>query len=112
MSSSTSPQPTALALLPDGRLRIDWSDQTVRAYLPRELRDASPDALTREKKSAAAERPVNELTVLSPEEMAPVTIKGMQPVGHYAYQIIFSDGHDSGIFTYEYLYQLGKPLKS
>ena len=105
-----APHPTALALLPDGRLRIDWSDDTVRVYLPRDLREASPDALTREKKGHIAERPPNELTVLSPAEMAPLTIQGMQPVGHYAYQIIFSDGHDSGIFTYEYLYQLGEPL--
>jgi DUF971 family protein len=29
------------------------------------------------------------------------------PVGHYAVQPRFSDGHESGIFTWEYLYQLG-----
>ena len=103
-----TPTPTALALLPDGRLRVDWSDNTARAYRPRDLRDASPDALTREKHSAQSSKPTNELTVLSPEELAPLSIKGMNPVGHYAYQIVFSDGHDSGIFTYEYLYQLGE----
>ena len=102
-------QPTALALLPDGRLKIDWSDDTARVYKPRELRDASPDALTREKKSHQAEKSPSQLTVLSPAEMAPLTIKGMNPVGHYAYQIVFSDGHDSGIYRYEYLYQLGEP---
>ncbi|RCS49168.1 DUF971 domain-containing protein [Bremerella cremea] len=105
------PHPTALALLPDGRLRIDWSDDTIRVYRPRDLREASPDALTREKKSHVEQKPSNELTVLSPAELASLTIQGMQPVGHYAYQIIFSDGHDSGIFTYEYLYQLGESLE-
>jgi DUF971 family protein len=28
-------------------------------------------------------------------------------VGHYAVQPVFTDGHDSGIFTWELLYQLG-----
>jgi len=104
-------QPTALSLLSDGQLKIDWSDNTVRVYKPRDLRDASPDALTREKKSHVAEKPTNELTVLSPAETAPLTIRGMNPVGHYAYQIVFSDGHDSGIYRYEYLYELGEPYK-
>lgn len=103
--------PTALALLPDGRLRIEWSDGTARLYQARELREASPDALTREKKSSQTQRPLNELTVLSPAEMMPLTIKGMNPVGHYAYQIVFSDGHDSGIYRYEYLYALGEEEK-
>ena len=29
------------------------------------------------------------------------------PVGHYAVQPRFSDGHESGIFTWAYLYELG-----
>ena len=29
------------------------------------------------------------------------------PIGHYAVQPHFSDGHDSGIFTWQYLYRLG-----
>ena len=32
----------------------------------------------------------------------------IQPQGHYAIKITFSDGHDSGIFSWEYLFQLGK----
>jgi DUF971 family protein len=37
-----------------------------------------------------------------------VTISALQPVGHYAVQPSFSDGHDSGIFTWGYLYELGR----
>lgn len=37
-----------------------------------------------------------------------VTITALQPVGHYAVQPSFSDGHDSGIFTWAYLYELGR----
>ncbi|MCA0327018.1 MAG: DUF971 domain-containing protein [Proteobacteria bacterium] len=36
-----------------------------------------------------------------------VGITELAPVGHYAVQPSFSDGHDSGIFTWEYLYFLG-----
>jgi len=36
-----------------------------------------------------------------------VVITDIAPVGHYAVQPRFSDGHDSGIFTWAYLYQLG-----
>ncbi|MCS6810171.1 MAG: DUF971 domain-containing protein [Tepidimonas sp.] len=36
-----------------------------------------------------------------------VQIVALQPVGHYAVQPTFSDGHDSGIYTWEYLYLLG-----
>jgi DUF971 family protein len=37
-----------------------------------------------------------------------VSITALQPVGHYAVQPSFSDGHDSGIFTWAYLYELGR----
>ena len=36
-----------------------------------------------------------------------IDITALAPVGNYAVQPTFSDGHDSGIFTWEYLYQLG-----
>jgi len=32
----------------------------------------------------------------------------MDPVGNYAYRILFSDGHDTGIFTLELLRELGR----
>jgi DUF971 family protein len=36
-----------------------------------------------------------------------VTITALQPVGHYAVQPVFSDGHQSGIYSWDYLYELG-----
>lgn len=36
-----------------------------------------------------------------------VGIAGVEPVGNYAVQPTFSDGHNTGIFTWEYLYKLG-----
>jgi DUF971 family protein len=36
-----------------------------------------------------------------------VGIKGVEPVGNYAVKPLFTDGHESGIFTWDYLYKLG-----
>jgi len=36
-----------------------------------------------------------------------VEITALEPVGNYAVQPTFSDGHDSGIFSWDYLYFLG-----
>ncbi len=37
-----------------------------------------------------------------------VTITSLEPIGHYAIKPTFSDGHDSGIFTWAYLRKLGR----
>jgi len=36
-----------------------------------------------------------------------VDLKGLEPVGNYAIQPAFSDGHDTGIYSWDYLYFLG-----
>jgi len=36
-----------------------------------------------------------------------VAIKTIEPVGHYAVRLIYDDGHDSGLYTWQYLYELG-----
>ena len=36
-----------------------------------------------------------------------VGITGLEPVGNYAVKIVFDDGHDTGLFTWSYLYTLG-----
>jgi DUF971 family protein len=36
-----------------------------------------------------------------------VTISDVEAVGHYAIRPVFSDGHDTGIFSWDYLYELG-----
>ena len=36
-----------------------------------------------------------------------VEITDVQPVGSYAVQLVFSDGHDSGLYSWDYLYDLG-----
>jgi DUF971 family protein len=36
-----------------------------------------------------------------------VTVVELEPVGNYAVKPVFSDGHDSGIYSWDYLYHLG-----
>jgi len=36
-----------------------------------------------------------------------VNIDGVEPIGHYAVKLVFDDGHNSGIYTWDYLYTLG-----
>ncbi|MFT5721425.1 MAG: DUF971 family protein [Motiliproteus sp.] len=35
-----------------------------------------------------------------------VALVGIEPSGHYALKLVFDDGHDTGLFTWEYLYKL------
>ncbi|HBC56093.1 MAG TPA: 1-(5-phosphoribosyl)-5-((5-phosphoribosylamino)methylideneamino)imidazole-4-carboxamide isomerase, partial [Gammaproteobacteria bacterium] len=37
-----------------------------------------------------------------------VNIRQIEPVGHYAVRLIFDDGHDSGLYSWSWLYELGK----
>lgn len=102
-------QPTQLKLTDDARLRIAWSDGQVREYAVRELRDQCPCATCRERRNAPP-APPTELNVISAAEAQPLRITAMNPVGHYAYGIEFSDGHNTGIFTLESLRELGEEI--
>jgi Uncharacterized protein conserved in bacteria len=37
-----------------------------------------------------------------------VVLERIEPVGHYAIRLVFSDGHDSGLYSWTYLHDLGK----
>jgi DUF971 family protein len=100
-------KPSGLELVAADRLRISWNDGQRRIYSVRELRDACPCATCREVRRAAEAGPAL-LPVLKPEELQPLRITGMKPVGNYAYSIAFSDGHDTGIYTLEELRALGQ----
>jgi DUF971 family protein len=101
-------QPQKLELTAPDRLRIAWSDGTIREYSVRELRENCPCATCREKRNAPPP-PSTALPILSAAETAPLRITAMNPVGRYAYGIEFSDGHDTGIYTLEALREMGQP---
>jgi len=49
--------------------------------------------------------PGQEVLVLGKEN---VGIRSVEPVGQYAVKLVFDDGHDTGLFTWRYLYELGR----
>ncbi|NDY89994.1 gamma-butyrobetaine hydroxylase-like domain-containing protein [Ideonella livida] len=95
----TMPQPTSLTLHQTSRqLEIGFDDGQV-FHLPFELlRVYSPSA------EVQGHGPGQE--VLQTGKRG-VNITTLVPVGHYAVQPTFDDGHDTGLYTWEYLYQLG-----
>ncbi|MBJ44882.1 MAG: hypothetical protein CMJ80_16665 [Planctomycetaceae bacterium] len=100
-----APHPTGLQLVSPEELQISWSDDITHTLSVRQLRDHCPCATCREVRGAAESQ--DPLAVLRPEEAQPLRILGMRPVGNYAYGIQFSDGHDTGIYTLEFLRHLG-----
>jgi DUF971 family protein len=91
----------------DRHLQIDWNDGQSRVYSFKQLRDACPCATCREKR-AASDQSAELLPVLGPGEQNANRVTGMRPVGSYAYAVVFADGHDSGIYTFELLRELGE----
>jgi DUF971 family protein len=100
--------PTELKLCGNRELLIVWSDGQRRQYSFVALRNQCPCATCREKRRGQQEKPVGLLPVLSMQEAQPLQIQAMRPIGNYAYNIAFSDGHDTGIFTFEHLRALGR----
>jgi DUF971 family protein len=37
-----------------------------------------------------------------------VGIRAVEPIGQYAVRLVFDDGHDTGLYTWKYLYELGE----
>jgi DUF971 family protein len=95
----SSPQPTALTVHQQSRvLEVGFADGTT-FRLPFELmRVYSPSA------EVQGHGPGQEVLQTGKRE---VELLGLEPVGNYAVQPSFSDGHDTGIYSWDYLYFLG-----
>ncbi|MSQ53915.1 MAG: DUF971 domain-containing protein [Betaproteobacteria bacterium] len=97
--SEGTPTPTAITLHQKSRvMEIAFSDGR-QFSLPYEyLRVHSPSAEVR------GHGPGQEVLQTGKRE---VDIRALEPVGSYAVQPVFSDGHDTGIYAWDYLYALG-----
>lgn len=98
--TGSAPEPTEIRLNRVERtLEVDFSDGIKRQFSAELLRVESPSAEVQghgsgQKKIVPGKRNVG--------------IEGLEPVGNYAILIKFSDGHDTGIFSWDYLYGLGR----
>ncbi|MEZ6096991.1 MAG: DUF971 domain-containing protein [Pirellulaceae bacterium] len=88
-------------------LEIHWDDGSIHRIPFRIIRNACPCATCREKASATSKPSSGNLPVLSAAEARPLVIEKMEPAGNYGYHIAFSDGHSSGLFPIELLWNLG-----
>lgn len=97
--AAQTPTPTDITLHAASRvLEVAFSDGQV-FKLPFEfLRVFSPSAEVR------GHGPGQETLQVGKRD---VTITRLDPVGHYAVQPLFSDGHSSGIYSWDYLYEIG-----
>jgi len=97
--SASSPTPTEITVHQQSRvLEVAFSDGA-RFRIPFELmRVYSPSA------EVMGHGPGQEVLQTGKRD---VVITGLAPVGRYAIQPQFSDGHDSGLFSWDYLYSLG-----
>lgn len=98
--SPAVPQPTAFKVRKQSRIMEVSFDDGGEFALPFELlRVYSPSAEVR------GHGPGQETLQLGKRD---VEIVALEPVGNYGVKPVFSDGHDSGIYTWDYLYQLGR----
>ena len=89
--------PKEIGPTPDGsRLRIEWADGVVSTYIPRYLRLLCPCAAC-----------IDEMTGVRTLDPGDVD-EGVYPtaihyIGRYALQLVWSDGHSTGLYSFEYL---------
>ena len=105
--------PASLSRDPVARcLVIRWSDDQEHRISYRKLRDGCACAGCRAHETMiekpAAAPPANPFRILTAAEALPLDVVAMSPVGNYAYHIEFSDGHNTGIFTFDRLRSLGE----
>ena len=91
--------PTEIRLKKDSKLLlVSFDDGSEFQYSCEYLRVHSPSA------SVKGHGAGQEKLQIGKEQVA---ITAVDPIGHYAVRLVFDDGHDSGLFTWEYLHELG-----
>lgn len=100
MSEKRDITPTEIRYDKESRtLTLSYEDGKSWSYTAEFLRVYSPSAEVR------GHAPGEEILQVGKED---VTIDKIDPVGNYAVSIKFDDGHDSGIYSWDWLYTLGE----
>ena len=98
------PKPIEIRLKKEPRvLLITFDDGSEYEYTFEYLRVHSPSAEVRGHGPGQETLPVDKDNVV---------ITRIDPVGHYAVRLVFDDGHDSGLYDWNYLYELGRDMSA
>ncbi|MBI1363873.1 MAG: DUF971 domain-containing protein [Proteobacteria bacterium] len=92
------------AIVPQ-ELRLNKDKTTLTVVFPTASYDLSAELLRVESPSAEVKGHGGPKKLIAGKKG--ITIKAVEPVGHYAVQLTFSDGHRTGIYTWAYLAELG-----
>jgi len=92
-------EPRDMEWVEKGVLGIQWSDGHASRYPVRYLRQQCPCA-------ACVDEWTGERRLQGDDVPLLIMVKDIQPVGRYALQFVWSDGHDSGIYSYALLRKL------
>jgi len=109
VSQIPTTDPVDISVSPARReMRIVWQDRHESVYPFDLLRRECPCALCNDQRSKASASVGPSLTVLSGPVLkaGEVQVKEASPVGRYAINFVWSDGHDSGIYSFDYLRSL------
>ena len=98
-------RPVELDLKKDRGLTIRWNDGTGSFYSIALLRRMSPSADMRELRDEMASNPLAVLPS-GARNSGQIAATDAELVGNYAIRIMFSDGHRTGLYTWDYLRQL------
>ena len=82
-------------------LQINYEDGATLVIPSSFLRKFSPSAENK-----------NNLTLENLKKFNGISIFKLESVGNYAIRVHFSDGHNTGIYSWEYLFSLGEKLKT
>jgi len=95
---ATVSEPTEILI--DGRVvRINWDDGHHSVYSKESLRDACPCAFCEQERTP----PAGCISLVSARDS---TIKSTIKVGRYGIRFTWGDGHDTGIYTHQFLREL------
>jgi DUF971 family protein len=88
-------------------LAITWDDGTEDFVSGERLREQSPSAENMGEVDILGQRWGGD----GPRRFPGVTVRGLRRVGNYAVTFEFSDGHSTGIYSWEYLREIARAAK-
>ena len=103
MTISTDPE--HIAISKSKGIKIDWKDGHHSEYGLQYLRDKCPCATCTGAHGTPPRQPTPKDTASNPFQMYQARLKmlGVEPVGNYAIRINWSDGHNTGLYSFEHL---------